>query len=390
MRRLQTRLGGLALCCFAALLPSPSVAANPEPTVQALLAEADAELVNQVLAWNRGVFALPDDVTFDPPLRDALAQLAQDHLVHLRALLPVWIAEERAAAKNPALRGAELAGALYRRSINELAIWSVESAGPAHDEAWLKAALAPTACRDLSPGYFAQRAEHIQAAPADARSALLAAEKVLLSRWGTQREGLAARPTAAEMAAADQAVARLREGLPVAAVPMTPFLAGQLFSRDRKPGKPDRWEQCAKSQWWLQSQLADGRIDRKQALTVYRYSTMLDAADFVPPSFKLKVDAAREAEGKPGYPLAATYFKVEGTVSLLASTDEQGRAFNAEIAGRQLRVPGVRGNRPLAFETLLDDASIDYARRRSYPVGKAGQLQFVMQWSLSEDSHGAQ
>lgn len=390
MRRLQTRLGALALCCCAGLFSSPSVAADAAPTVQELLAEADAALVTQVLAWNRGAFELPDEVTLDPPLRDALAQLAHDHLEHLRTLLPAWIAEERAAAKNPALRGGELASALYRRSINELAIWSVESAGPAHDEAWLKAVLAPTACRDLAPGFFAQRAEHIQAAPVESRPALLAAEKVLLSRWGTQREGLAPRPSAAEMAAADQAVERLREGLPVAAAPMTPFLAGQLFARDREPGKPDRWERCAKSQWWLLSELADGKTDRMQALTVYRYSTMLDAADFVPHGFKPKAGAAKEVDGRPDYPLAATYFHVEGNVSLQASTDEQGRAYKAEITARQLRVPGVLGNRPLAFETLLDEASLDYARRRSYPVGNARQVQFAMQWNIKEDGHGAQ
>ena len=382
MRRLNTGSWALLLCCAIGWLPVPSVGASDAPTVQALLAEQDAELVRQVVDWNLRSFELPENMELDQALRDSVAQLVRDHAARLRTLVPAWISEERVAAKNPNLRGAGLAHVMYLRSINEMAIESIESAGAAHDEAWLKAALVPTACRSMYPTNFARRIAMVQAAPADVRPALLSAEEQLLSRWGTPRQGLAPRPSAEEMAAADAAVARVREGLPVTAVPMTPFLAGQLFARDRNPGKADRWEQCAKSQWWLQSQLADGKTERTQALTIYRYSTMLDVDDFVPAGYKSKPPTG----GKPVYPRAASYFYAEGTTTLQVSTDDQGKAVSAMVVARDVRVPGVRDNRAVAFEGLFDEASLDYARRRTYPAGKPGKTQFVMTWKLSEDA----
>lgn len=385
MRRLKTALGTLLLYCGTALLPSTSVAEPAGSTVQALLAEQDTELVNRVVDWNQSSLKLPEEMTLDQSLRDSAAQLVRAQAERWRTLITAWISEERAAAKSPNVKSADLAQALYRRSINEMAIWSVESVGPAHDEAWLKAALAPTACSSRYPMYFARRIAMIQAAPMDVRPDLMAAEMELLSRWGTPRPGLAARPAAVELLAADNAITRLREGLPVRAAPVTPFLARKVFARDRKPGKPDRWEQCAKAQWWLQSQLADSNTGRTQALTIYRYSTMLDANDFVPVGFKPKSEPTLRAEGKPVYPRAASYFHVEGSTTLKVGTDGQGNALGVEVIARQIRVPGVRDNRPLAFEALLDDAALEFARQRSYPVGKTGKLQFVMDWNIEED-----
>jgi hypothetical protein len=364
-----------------------SVAAPDAPTVQALLAEQDAELVKAVVAWNKGAFGLPDDMVLDPSLRAAVSPLVQELLARLRTLIPTWIAEERAAAKDPNLRGARLAQALYLRSINEIAIGSVESVGPAYDEAWLKAALAPSACRYLFPTYFARRIAMIQRAPMDVRATLLAAEKELLARWGTARQGLPPRPAAAELVAANQAVTRLRESLPVTAVPMTPFLAGQVFARDRKVGKPDRWEQCATSQWWLQSQLAEPNADRRQALVVYLYSTMPDPDDFVPEADNSNSGPTRSADGKPSYPRSARYFQAEGATTLKVSLNDQGHVIKAEVVSRDLQVPGVRNNRPVAFETLFDGAALEFARQRTYSAGRAREEQFVLTWTLSEDGH---
>lgn len=389
MRRLGTRLRCILVCCVAAWLPTASIAAPDAPTVQALLAEQDAELVKGVVAWSKSAFELPDDMALDPSLHEAVAPLVRDLQVRLRTLVPTWIAEERAAAKDPNLRGANLAEAMYLRSLNEMVLGFVESVGPAHDEAWLRAALAPGTCRKLFPSYFARRIAMIQAAPIDVRPTLLAAEKELLARWGTVRQGLAPRPATAELVVAYQAVTRLREGLPVTAAPMTPFLAGQVFDRDRKPGKPDRWEQCATSQWWLQSQLAERNADRTRALAIYRYSTMPDVNDLVPEGVKSSSGPTRSADGKPGYPRAARYFQVEGATTLKVSLDDQGKVFKAEVVAREIRVPGVRNNRPLAFETLFDDAAIEFARQRTYSAGGAREEQFVMTWKLGEDGDEA-
>ena len=383
MGRPKTGVLSLSLCCCITWWATASIAATDAPTVQALLAEEDAELVKRTVAWSKSEFELPEGMKLDAALRASVESLVQDHLARVRTLTPTWIAEERAAAKNPGLRAASLSQAVYRRWINEIAITSVESAGTAHDAASLKAALAPNACRYLYAEHFAQRIAMIQEAPADDRQALLAAEKELLSRWGSKRADLPPRPPAADLMAADQAITRLRAGLPVTAAPMTPYLAQRTFARDRKPGRLDRWEQCARSQWWLQSQLAAGNVDRAQALAIYRYSRMTDASDFVPSSYEQK--PMRRAEGKPDYPRSANYFQIEGSTTLKVSTDEQGKAFKAEIVARQIVAPGVRNNRAVAFETLFDEAALEFARQRSYPAGKAGDGQFVMVWKLEDN-----
>lgn len=386
MRGLRTRLlWSLLLCCVAAGLPAPGVAAADAPSVQALLAEQDAELVASVANLDANEFQLPAELVLDPELRESAAQLAREHAARLRVLLPDWIAEERGVAKDPLLRGPRLYQAIFARAINELAIQSVESAGPAHDQAWLKAALAPNACRVVYGVPFARRVAMIQAAPVEARPALLAGEKELLSRWGTKRQALAPRPSTAELAEADHAITRLREGLPVTAAPMSPALAWELFALSRKPGKPNVWERCVRSQWWLQSQLGDGKTDPSKALAIYRYSRLADVANYVPPGYQA---APAAVAGKPAHPRVASFYGVQGTIVMLVDTDEGGHAFKADVFEREIKVPGVRDNPPLAFETLLDDASTAFALQRTYPEGKAEKRKFGVQWNLGkEDDH---
>lgn len=382
MRHVNTAFWKALLRCGVAALPGVAPAAPP-PTVQTMLAAQDADHVKRIVSWNAAYLALPDDMVLDAPLREAVEQLLREHMQRMPGRVQSWIAEERAAAKDQNLRGAALDHALFVRSLNEAAIASVESTGSAHDEAALKAALAPTACRLLYPSHFLRRIGMIQAAPAEARPALLAAEKELLSRWGSAHQGLAPRPSAAELVAADHAITQLREGLPVTAAPMAPHLAGSLFSRDRKAGPSDRWERCAKSQWWLQSQLAEPKAERTQALTVFRYSTMTVAGDFVPADYKPK-SAPPRPDGKPAYPRAATMFDVKGVITLQVDIDNQGKAVKADVIERQIRVPGLHSGRPVAFETVFDEAALDYARRRAYPAGAAKQARFELEWNLSE------
>ena len=183
----------------------------------------------------------------------------------------------------------------------------------------------------------------------------------------------------------------MRAGLPVAAEPMAPVLAGRLFDRDRKPGQADggdRWEKCAKSQWWLASQLASGKIDKMTALTLYRYSTMADAREFAPATVGQKAAAARPSAEKQAYPPVAAYFNVEGSTTMEAHTDEQGKFLKAQVVARKITVPGVYDNPPIAFESLLDAASLDYAEKRhKYPPSNNPTVRFEIDWHLSEDDN---
>ena len=117
---------GLTIHC-AVLSPLTAAAAAATPTAQELLAAQDQELVNGMLVWAKSIFTLSNELALDPPLREAANQIAQEHLARMRTLGPVWIAQERAASGNPNLPGRSLTQSLYARSINELAIWSVES-----------------------------------------------------------------------------------------------------------------------------------------------------------------------------------------------------------------------------------------------------------------------
>lgn len=184
----------------------PGAAAKPAapaaPTLQSLLADRDAEMVADLMDWRRKVLALPDDVVIDAALSEAVASLVKEHLGRVPAITQAWIADERAAARNPALTGGPLAQALYLRALNEMAIAGVESLDAASDEAWLAAALAPRACQQLSPWPFGRQIAMIQAAPVELRPALLAAVKEQLARWGKPRKALPERPSASSGAAA--------------------------------------------------------------------------------------------------------------------------------------------------------------------------------------------
>lgn len=377
---------GFAIHC-AALVPLVGSTAAATPTAQELLATQDQETIGTMTNWHKEVFQLPDDLTLDPSLRQAANQIAQEHLARVRTAAPAWIAQARAASGNTGLMSRAQMEVLYARSVNELAIWSVESGGPAQDEAWLKAALAPAACDMPGTAYFSRRIAMIQAAPADSRAALLAGERELLSRWGTRRQHLPVRPTAQELNAADYAIARIRAGQKIAAAPMTPGLAGRLFDLDRKPDQPswaDRWDKCAKSQWWLASQLASGKVDKIAALTIYRYSTMLDAKDYVPASV-VQAAAQRPGEGKPAYPPVAAFFGAEGSTIIETHTDDQGKFLKALVVSRKITVPGVSDNVPILFETLFDAAALDAAEKRhkSSPDNKPIS-QFELKWYLTE------
>lgn len=384
------KLARSRLLCFVLVVgQQAAMATSAEPvTVKALLAEEDAKLAKQLVNWNHKQYKIPDDMVLDPALREAADGLLRGLQQRMQAEVTAWVAEERAASKRPNARAADLANGLHVRATNEMALLSVESAGAAYDEAWRAAALAPRACELVSAAPFVRLVGLIQSAPQADRPVLIEALRELLSRWGTARQKLAARPSTTELAAADQAIARLRERLPVAAAPMSPVLAKRVFARDRSAAV-DRWERCARSQWWLRSQLEDGKTDPAQALAVYRYSMMLDVRDLVPPSYRSKPRTGQQAQAKPAYPPVASYFMVEGTMTLDVRLDSQGKPVDAVVVARDIRVPGVRHNRPVAFETLLDEASVAFARQRSYTDGKAQRGRFELSWRLDEDDDEA-
>lgn len=391
MRRVITQgrwllLSGVVAASAAGALAATNTApgaASKAPTAQALMAEYDADVVQHIVEWTEREMLLPGSMALDPALRASVSESTQALSRRLRTMVPTWIAEERAAQRDPALRGSALTQALLLRSVNELLIGFVESTGPAHDEAWLQAALAPTACQTHESLFYARRIAIVQAAPAEVRPALLAAEQALLARWGTTRSDLPPRPANADLLAGAQAAAQLREGLPVTAAPMTPFLARMVFARDRRPDAPDRRERCAISQWWLQTQLAAPGTDRAKALQVFRYSLLPDVEELLPEQVKA------DTRGDSSYPRAARHFGVQGSTTVRARVDAQGQVQRAEVVARNIRVPGIRDHRPLAFEALLDGAALAKMRERRFSAQPEQEVRLEFVWKLEGDERGA-
>lgn len=130
--------------------------------------------------------------------------MAKAHVERVRTQVPQWIAQERAAKGNPGLRGVELAKPLYFRAINEFAIWPIESAGTAHDEALINVAVMTMACSVLYTSHFSRRIAMIQTAPVEVRSSLLEGEQELLARWGPKRNTLPERPSTTQFGATNR------------------------------------------------------------------------------------------------------------------------------------------------------------------------------------------
>ena len=64
-----------------------------------------------------------------------------------------------------------------------------------------------------------------------------------------------------------------------------------------------------------------------------------------------------------GYPRQARRFDVERSVRVEFRVDAQGRVLASRIVERRLRARDRQGSRPLAFETLLDEASLERVAR---------------------------
>ena len=326
-----------------------------------------------------GVAAAPDEVTAfgieqlrmyfalspawqpDPAFKAAVADIAAAHIKRVSALIPDWVAEERASSRKP-LTHYELTFRLSRRQVNEIALTSLESAGEAHDEAWLAVYSRPAAC-NAPPNVdgFAARMAMLEELPKEQRDAALAGERALLLRWGTVRGGLPQRSAASVEMQVAQKIGQIKAGGKRDSPPMSPQLAFLLLTRtDESPLY--RKDRCAVARWWLSMQPAGDASARRKVLDELRYTTMFGIAD--------RDYSERDSAAKPdlvaSYPPLATRYHVEGLITLKLSIDAEGKLQRAEVLRRDIQVPGIRGNRPVAFETLLDAAAVARAASNRY------------------------
>lgn len=371
MQRVKTRrqaMRGLA----AAWLASGSLLA-PRLGAAAATKEATA-LAEDMQRWLREQLKWPAELEADAEIGAAAAAIRRELLAQAEAAWPLWVAQVRQAFPDEPMAQRQV---LMFRTWNEFALWWVDSAGTAPDQAWLRLAGQAWRCQSLWPMPLQRRLGLIATAAAADRATLLDGERVLASRWGSL--GRAVPPRPADLDAAEQAILQLRAGLPQKTEPMVPFLAQAVLDSQWRPGQAKRWEQCARSQWWLASQLAAGSPPA-QVLTAFRYATLPTLRDWLNDPTVLR-DLEVQPDG--GYPPLVAQIGLEGTVRVQVHTDEAGRFQRARVLSRRLSVPGMGESPPVAFEALLDASSLAQAARQSYPANGSTRREIDLVWRLS-------
>ena len=351
----------LAAACVAAVLgiassAAPAASAAAAPPVNAA---AYREFTDGFVGWAAKILAVPTTPDIDAPLRDAMSQLVNEHLVRLRKLLPAWIADERARAAKPLTNDA-LGRAIRNRFFNEIALWRLESPGADYDAVLTRAILRPGVCkRPARDSYMGALMAWMQAVPPAGRATLLAGERTLFSHWGQPRNALPARPAKSLGDDENDTIVQLRSGAAAPDVAMPPMVANSVFKGEIESQGDDF--NCALHQWGLAHALHRGDAPAT-ALAAWRYTMLRTSAGWSnPPPSAAAADATT-------YPWAAASAGASAVIEVRVTPDAQGHFGSGRIAGRHLTVPGVVDNPPVAFETLFDAASLAQAARQFKPA----------------------
>lgn len=351
----------LLLCCATA------VAAAPD--------KQDQEMLHNLRGHLARSFELPAELPLDAELRASANTISAAHLERIGALLPAWLAEERKQqiASGKQAEQWHLLFATWARLLNELALWQLEPGDAAYEQATATVlGSAPQVCRlraDPRFSEYAARIARIQALPATQRPAMLAAERELLAHWGQPRQAPAAWPEPLPQDAALtllKSAAKDRPALP-------PTLAMQLLVEKQSYTTLAREDQCLLQQWWFKRNLQQG-VAQGTALSAFRYGTLISAEVRFAGMFE---PAASNRDDKPPYPPVAARFQAEGVTIGQVQLDAGGKVRQASVADRKITVPGIRGVRPVAFETLFDAQTLKYAQDSKLP-------KFQLVWKLED------
>lgn len=345
---------GLAAACAAA---SPT---DPGSAGAATEAEIAATTASVLRAFS-DVFALPADLRLQPSLRQDAQRMGQAHVEQLRTWVAAWPAQIRAALPAGAVMSrAQLDRAMWSRFYNELTAWRLAAGTPGSGTVLAQAdALPLRACREFShtspwPGLLLLA----QALPPERQAQALRAEQQLLQRWGQWPEP----PPVPQVSLDDQTRSLIAE--PQQAPAMVPVLAAAVFANEPPPANPRL--RCLSRLWRLQAALA-ARLPADAARAAFAYASTPKIDDWIPAPAGAAAD-----DGE--YPTLARRFEVQGTVLVEVQLDAQGRMLGSRIASRNLTAMDQVGVRPLAFETLLDEASLKRAARVAMPPPAAADL----------------
>ncbi|MFG6428831.1 hypothetical protein [Roseateles sp. LYH14W] len=362
----KTWAHGLAALALGCGLVVPAAAAQDDP--------APVEAAKGVVAgWVDDEFKLPADLKLDAPLREQLVALASAHRERVAALAAGWVAEELQHV-NVAKEAWVLSRNLLARYMNESAIWQLDSTGDAHDELMLRAVRRAGTCQAVDgKRSFGALAAMLQGMSAADRELALAAQQQMLARWGQVR-AIPVRPVPSLLEQGQAVMAKLRAPKPVEGEPaVPPVLAFNLLATPPKAMAPDL--RCALVRWTL-SREQFAKTAAATQMTLARYALLVDAVAL----FRPGMDAAADERG---YSPVAARFAVDGDVTAVGRLRASGLGLDeARIDKRQVDVPGVRGVRAVAFETVFDEVTLDRVAKTKTPPGQGEWTEAPFTWKI--------
>jgi hypothetical protein len=321
-------------------------AAEPVPV------EVRARLVSDLVekhVWPN--FTLPSKLS--DPLRSRAADIASKAIRVIEASL-VEYGEHMAARTSVSL----LHAALRARLMADFARWSAGAANARHDELLWAALRNENACISeaaRTASLWAQRVARYQGLSEAEALEALALEEAWLLRWGEEPRSHVPPPA---LAAFGGLVPRspAPAGQKVAVYAPAPVAGPAAGLEEHRLPQAVRCEARRKALLAANAQTFDQRMFRTHQ---FRTQMGVDAVD-VAQWPRLPALVGGMHDGQP-VGLAGQTFEVGGTVEVLAKLDGQGEIQSLQVWRRQLDIDGVPPRDMIAFERLLDQASIDKA-----------------------------
>lgn len=115
---------------------------------------------------------------------------------------------------------------------------------------------------------------------------------------------------------------------------------------------------------WMERRILSDPPRFKAELDAFIYETMDAQMEVIFDTLATQRDAFKGAPD--GVPLAAYVFGVQGSVQVEATVGADGKAVEATVVKRTVKVPGLLGAPPIGFERLFDAAAIDHAMSRDH------------------------
>lgn len=371
---------GLLLGCVASAIAAPAQGS-----------EDDAAMAAQLNAYLAKSFVLSKELKLDPILRAEADKISAAHLARIKQLIPAWVQEERRlhTGADSKAQSAEVFYAVWARLLNELAFWQIEPGDAAYEQATLHVLKSsPFVCRTKSDTRFedyASRVARLQAMPVAQRQAALDTERLLLERWGKPRAVPPPWPNPLPQDAAMAAIAQIRDGGARPPLALWPSLASSLLATRASYKDQPQEGKCSLQQWWLTVSLAQGGTPAA-VLSAFRYGMLITVDNRVGRAFDTEEPQASAVQpgATPVFPKLAVRFDASGSTRIRRQLDAAGKPVQASVVDRKITVPGIRGARPIAFETIFDEAALSYALNGGPAVkpGKANFQQFELVWKM--------